>query len=62
MPTNHDETLYERYKREELELARVRREHMQAMDYADMERRVLANDAAYVAAWERAYPHLKGED
>lgn len=33
-----------------------------AQDYANLELRVLANDAAYVAAMERAYPHLKGED
>lgn len=45
----------------EAELARVRREHMQATDYDALERRVMANDAAYVAAMERAYPHLKGE-
>ena len=44
------------------ELARVRREHMLAADYAELERRVMANDAAYVAALERAYPHLKGEE
>lgn len=44
------------------ELARVRREHLQAQDYANLELRVLANDAAYVAAMERAYPHLKGEE
>lgn len=31
-------------------------------DYANLELRVLANDAAYVAAMERAYPHLKGEE
>ena len=45
----------------EAELERVRREHMNAKDYADLEQRVMANDAAYVAALERAYPHLKGE-
>lgn len=39
----------------DVELARVRREHMQAQDYASLELRVLANDAAYVAAMERAY-------
>lgn len=33
-----------------------------AQDYANLELRVLANDAAYVEAMERAYPHLKGED
>lgn len=44
------------------ELARVRREQMLAQDYSNLELRVMANDAAYVAALERAYPHLKGED
>lgn len=44
------------------ELARVRREHMLAQDYSNLELRVTVNDAAYVAAMERAYPHLKGED
>lgn len=46
----------------DVELARVRREHMLAQDYSNLERRVMAHEAAYVAALERAYPHLKGEE